>query len=260
MRFAPVQPPCCDSASLVLLSPQRRPEGRNRRGETRLKGPEVLEPLTLIFLLGFPCFFRCKKCPCCLERFPFFYPRDLRGSEERKKSLLFWVVFLAFPKKCKDCDCTIQPQTPPPFQTSPPLKCRFRGRCLVVFARFRPILAKSRVKISPSQRGCSGCLAEWGRGSVAGSQVTMQGKGDQGRGLGIRPLVFSNSGSRQPRSRGPLDRTPQSAHHPHKSHDEHRQCNPGGGIHFAVLLGSDNSYTTPFEIPFFIQSSKARKP
>ena len=49
-------------------------------------------------------------------------------------------------------------------------------------------------------------------------------------------------------------RTPQSAHHPHKNHDEHRQCNPGGGIHFAVLLGSDNSYTTPFEIPFLIRS------
>ena len=49
-------------------------------------------------------------------------------------------------------------------------------------------------------------------------------------------------------------RAPQSAHHPHKSHDEHRQCNPGGGIHFAVLLGSDNSYTTPFEIPFLIRS------
>ena len=50
-------------------------------------------------------------------------------------------------------------------------------------------------------------------------------------------------------------RTPQSAHHPlgHKSHDEHGQCNPGGGIHFAVLLGSDNSYTTPFEIPFLIR-------
>ena len=41
---------------------------------------------------------------------------------------------------------------------------------------------------------------------------------------------------------------------PHESHDEHRQCNPGGGIHVAVLLGSDNSYTTPFEIPFFIRS------
>ena len=51
-------------------------------------------------------------------------------------------------------------------------------------------------------------------------------------------------------------RTPQSAHHPHKSHDEHRQCNPGGGIHFAVLLGSDNSYTTPLEIPF---SSEVRR-
>ena len=49
-------------------------------------------------------------------------------------------------------------------------------------------------------------------------------------------------------------RTPQSAHHPHKSHDEHCQCNPGGGIHFAVLVGSDNSYTTPFEIPFLIRS------
>ena len=46
-----------------------------------------------------------------------------------------------------------------------------------------------------------------------------------------------------------VDRTPQSAHHTHKNHDEHRQCNSGGGIHFAVLLGSDNSYTTPFEIP-----------
>ena len=28
----------------------------------------------------------------------------------------------------------------------------------------------------------------------------------------------------------------------------------GGGIQFAVLLGSDNSYTTPFEIPFLIRS------
>ena len=51
-----------------------------------------------------------------------------------------------------------------------------------------------------------------------------------------------------------VGRTPQSAHHPHQNHDEHRQCNPGGGIHFAVLLGSDNSYTTPFEIPFLIRS------
>ena len=57
------------------------------------------------------------------------------------------------------------------------------------------------------------------------------------------------------RANRPDSRTPQSAHHPHKSHDEHRQCNPAGGVHFAVLLGSDNSYTTPFEIPFLIQSS-----
>ena len=41
------------------------------------------------------------------------------------------------------------------------------------------------------------------------------------------------------------DRTPQSAHRPHKSHKTHRQCNPGGSVHVAVLLGSDNSYTTP---------------
>ena len=47
-------------------------------------------------------------------------------------------------------------------------------------------------------------------------------------------------------------RTPQSTHHPHKSHEEHRQCNPGGGIHFAVLLGSDNSYTTPLKSLFFL--------
>ena len=51
-----------------------------------------------------------------------------------------------------------------------------------------------------------------------------------------------------------LYRAPQSAHHPHKSYDEHRPCNPGRGIHFAVLLGSDNSYTTPFEIPFLIRT------
>ena len=38
---------------------------------------------------------------------------------------------------------------------------------------------------------------------------------------------------------------------PHKNHDEHRQCNPGGGGHFAVILGSDNSYTTPLRNPFF---------
>ena len=34
---------------------------------------------------------------------------------------------------------------------------------------------------------------------------------------------------------------------PHKNHVEHRVCNPGGGVYFALLfkLGSDNSYTTP---------------
>ena len=32
--------------------------------------------------------------------------------------------------------------------------------------------------------------------------------------------------------------------HPHKSHDEHRQCNPGGAVQFAGLPGSDNSYVT----------------
>ena len=47
------------------------------------------------------------------------------------------------------------------------------------------------------------------------------------------------------------NRAPPSAHHPHKSHNEHRQCNPGGGVHFAVLLGSDNSYTTPSKIPLW---------
>ena len=44
-------------------------------------------------------------------------------------------------------------------------------------------------------------------------------------------------------------RTPQSAHHPHKSHDEHCKCNPGGGVCFAALLGSDTSYTTLSKIP-----------
>ena len=34
-----------------------------------------------------------------------------------------------------------------------------------------------------------------------------------------------------------LLRTPQSVHHPHNSHDEHRQSNHGGGVYFAVLLG-----------------------
>ena len=39
-----------------------------------------------------------------------------------------------------------------------------------------------------------------------------------------------------------------------KCHDEYRQCNPGSGIHMGVLLGYDNSYTTPLEIPFLIRS------
>ena len=34
--------------------------------------------------------------------------------------------------------------------------------------------------------------------------------------------------------------------------DEHRQCNTGGGVSFAVLLGSDNSYTAPFKSLFQI--------
>ena len=42
---------------------------------------------------------------------------------------------------------------------------------------------------------------------------------------------------------------PQSAHHPHKNHVEHCLCNAGGGVHFALLLGSDNSYTTPSKYP-----------
>ena len=42
-------------------------------------------------------------------------------------------------------------------------------------------------------------------------------------------------------------RSPQSVHHPHKNHAEYGHCNPGGGVHFAALLGSDNSYTTPWQ-------------
>ena len=62
----------------------------------------------------------------------------------------------------------------------------------------------------------------------------------------FRTLVRTRFGLSLPRAR-----TPQSAHHPHKNNEEHRQCNPGGGIYVAVLLGYDNSYTTPFEIPLF---------
>ena len=41
------------------------------------------------------------------------------------------------------CDFTIQPQTAPPFRSNPALKSRFRGRFLVVFARFRPFWVKT---------------------------------------------------------------------------------------------------------------------
>ena len=64
----------------------------------------------------------------------------------------------------------VQPQAPPPFWSSPPLKCRFWGRCLLVFDRFRPIFgqfwsktAKIDSKSAPFE------------GSVAGSQVTKEG-------------------------------------------------------------------------------------
>ena len=43
---------------------------------------------------------------------------------------------------------------------------------------------------------------------------------------------------------------PESAHHPLKNHVEHLLCNPGGGVYFALLLGSDNSCTTPSKYPF----------
>ena len=41
-----------------------------------------------------------------------------------------------------------------------------------------------------------------------------------------------------------LKSKPTSAHHLHKSHDEHHQSNPGGGAYFVVLLGIANLYTT----------------
>ena len=53
------------------------------------------------------------------------------------------------------------------------------------------------------------------------------------------------------RTRVQKNRTPQSAHHPHKNHIEHRNDNPGGGVYFAALLGFDNSYTTPSRICTF---------
>ena len=48
---------------------------------------------------GFPCFFPCKDFLCFFEHFPFF-PRDFRGSAQRKNPLVFWVVFLAFSRVC----------------------------------------------------------------------------------------------------------------------------------------------------------------
>ena len=68
----------------------------------------------------------------------------------------------------------------------------------------------------------------------------------------IRPGLewkWLGHGSREVATSHYQSRTPQSAHHPHKSHDEHRQCNPGGSVHFALLLGFDNLYTTPSKIP-----------
>ena len=43
----------------------------------------------------FPCSFRCKEFPCFFEKFFPSFPRIL-GVQHREKSLLFWVVFLAF--------------------------------------------------------------------------------------------------------------------------------------------------------------------
>ena len=57
------------------------------------------------------------------------------------------------------------------------------------------------------------------------------------------------------RSHTHTHRTPQSAHHPHKSHDEHRQCNPGGGIHFAVLFRFWQFVHQPLWNPFFDSKS-----
>ena len=84
-----------------------------------------------------------------------------------------------------------------------------------------------------------------GRAEWDGTKVTERA---QDAGFRRKPLIFADH------LVSFEVRTPQSAHHPHKNHDEHRQCNPGGGIHFAVLLGSENLYTTPFEIPFLIRS------
>ena len=44
-------------------------------------------------------------------------------------------------------------------------------------------------------------------------------------------------------------------HHPRKRHDEHRQCNPGGGVSFVALLGSDRVCT---KIPLLNPSFKSK--
>ena len=56
---------------------------------------------------------------------------------------------------------------------------------------------------------------------------------------------------------GNRSRTPQSAHHPPKNHDEHRKCNPRDAVYFALLLGSDNPYTTPLNPSFSEKLKKA---
>ena len=57
--------------------------------------------------------------------------REGGGCKKERGALNLW-----------HCDLTIQPQTPPPFRANPTLKSRFWGRCLAVFARFRPFSAK----------------------------------------------------------------------------------------------------------------------
>ena len=45
------------------------------------------------------------------------------------------------------------------------------------------------------------------------------------------------------------NRTPQSAHHPHKNHVEHRNGNLGGGAYIAALPDTGNFYSTLSKIP-----------
>ena len=55
--------------------------------------------LPFLAFLDFLAFFVARNFLAFLSVFPFF-PRDFRGSEERK-SLLLWVIFLAFSKKAR---------------------------------------------------------------------------------------------------------------------------------------------------------------